>query len=177
MHNIIRQRQWTDDELFAAGFRPYVRKKQVVMARILPQQEIPRAIPSEYETLVADENYMVLYQTGDTIGQRYEDYHRWPVRRDIFQAEYRIWDEPGWRPDSPQLHLMSLGCLPYYKIASVWAKELDVPTQVQSLESPEPTTIPAEAWLCIGTHGEPYAMTADNFHSRYYGDVPQEDLA
>ena len=51
---IIRQQAWREEELFSAGFQPYVRKKQVVMARPLPPEDVPREIPSDFETLVAD---------------------------------------------------------------------------------------------------------------------------
>ena len=167
---LIEQKNWTDDELIAAGFRPYVRRKQVVMARQLPAEDSPREIPSKYEILVADGEYVICYDTGDHVGGRFEDYHRWPIRKDIFDRDYRIWDEVGWMPIPAQLHLMSLGCLPYYKIAHVWAKELVQDTPVRSLESPEPVLIPAGAWLCIGTEGEPYSMDKETFHSRYYTD-------
>ena len=158
MTEIITQKQWTDDELIEAGFRPYVRRKQVVMARQLPEDDSPREIPSNFETLVAESGYMICYEAGETVGERFEDYHRWPIRKDIFDSNYHVWDEAGWTPTPAQLHLMSLGCLPYYKVANVWARELQKDTRVQSLESVAPVVIPAGAWLCIGTEGEPYSM-------------------
>jgi hypothetical protein len=33
---LVKQKKRTDTELIAAGFRPYTRRKQVVMARQLP---------------------------------------------------------------------------------------------------------------------------------------------
>jgi hypothetical protein len=94
------------------------------------------------------------------------------VRRDLFRQTYRQWDEPDWKPNAAENHLMENGCRPFYKAVGVWAKRLRKSAYVQSLESPEPVLVPPGRWLCIGTEGEPYNMNDGNFRTRYI--VPAE---
>ena len=104
-----------------------------------------------------------------------DDYDHWPVRRDLFRQNYRAWNEPGWKPNAAELHLITHGCRPYYKKVGVWAQCLQHPMYVQSLESPRPALIPPGRWLCIGVQGEPYHMNDREFRSRYI--VPEDEAS
>jgi hypothetical protein len=167
MNDIIRQRRWSKEELVARGFRYHRRRKQVVMARELPAKEAPLTIATPWETLVAQAGYMICYEPGDVVWPALEDYISWPVEPAIFRETYAEWDEPDWEPGKTEAHLMSLGCKPYYKFSGVWAKKLTKETVVQSIESPEPVTVPPGAWVSIGVEGEPYSVTDRTFYNRY----------
>lgn len=169
MNNIIRQRQWTPEELKAAGFRQYARKKQVVMVRQLPPEEAPLTIETTWDSLVAPAGYMICYDPGKVAWKALEDFDHWPCEPSIFDINYRAWDQPDWKPTPPEAALLRLGCKPFYKIQGVWAKRLAQPVRVQSMESQMPTTVPAGAWLVIGTEGEPYSMSERAFTTRYEG--------
>ncbi len=51
--NVVRQREWTEEELLASGFRYYPRKKQCVLVRELPEEESPKTIETSWASLVA----------------------------------------------------------------------------------------------------------------------------
>lgn len=172
MDNVLRQRKWTEAELIAADFKLYFPTKRLVMARILPDA---KSIAITLETLAARKGDIICYTPGNVVHENLDDYDHWPVRRDLFRQTYRQWDEPGWKPNPAENHLMENGCRPFYKAAGVWAKRLHRPLTVQSLESPEPVSVPPGRWLCIGTEGEPYNMNDDNFRTRYV--VPPETFS
>lgn len=164
---IIRQKQWTPEELAKAGFRYHARKRQIVMARILQPHEAPKTIVTPWDTLVAPAGYVICYEPGDTVWPSLEDYHQWPVAPTIFRQTYARWGGRGWQPTPAEAHLVALGCKPFYKFAGVWAKMLTEPTTIQTLESPEPVVVPPGVWVSIGVEGEPYTMSDWNFTSRY----------
>ena len=164
---ILKQRKWADEELSAAGFRYYPARKQLVMARVLPEEEAPATIPSAYGPLVAQAGHIICYLPGHQPVSNLEAYHHWPVVPETFQKQYAPWDKPGWQPNPAEQHLMQNGCNPYYKTAGVWAKCLQESMLVQSLESLEPMEAPPGAWLCIGMAGEPYIVTEAEFRRRY----------
>ena len=170
MDEVIKQKDWTDEELRAAGFHYYEHKRQVTMARVLPASEAPLEMKFAYETLVVEAGYIICYQPGDIVYPNINDYDHWPVRPDIFADAYRAWDERGWLPTAPQRHLILHGCKPYYKYTGVWARKLSRPTYVLTLESSEPTLIPEGAWLGIGSMGGPYSMDEPTFLDRYIID-------
>ncbi len=172
MNNVLRQRKWTEAELIAADFKLYYPTKRLVMAHVLPDV---KNIAITLETLVARKGDIICYTPSNVAREKLDDYDHWPVRRDLFSQTYRQWDEPGWKPNAAEAHLMKNGCQPYYKAAGVWAKRLHRPTYVQSLESPEPVLVPPSRWLCIGTEGEPYNMNDENFRTRYV--VPPETFS
>src|SRR5205814_2088082 len=120
---ILKQREWTDAELKAAGFRYLARKKQLVMARVLPVSESPMVIKTEYDSLVVRAGFVICYDPGDVVHMTLYSYPFWPVRPDIFTATYKEWDEPNWKPTPPQAHLMNRGCKPYYKHVGIWARQ------------------------------------------------------
>ncbi|MCU0513284.1 MAG: hypothetical protein MUE40_12025 [Anaerolineae bacterium] len=165
---IIRQESWTDHQLKAAGFHHYQRKKQVVMAREVSAAEAPlTVVTAQGDTLVASAGYMLCYLAGDVVHDRLEQYDHWPVEPQLFAQTYRAWDEPEWQPTPPEQHLMHLGCAPYYKAAGVWAKQVDEPVYIQSLEHEAPVKIDTGQILAIGSGGEPYSMGEQTFHDRY----------
>ncbi|MBN2471314.1 MAG: hypothetical protein JXN59_11360 [Anaerolineae bacterium] len=165
---IIRQREWPAAELRAAGFRYYSRQKALVMARALPEAEAPLRIEAAWGALIARAGDMICYRPAEAAAlPGLADYDHWPVRRDIFEQDYAAWDGPP-LPDSPALRqLRAAGCQPYYKRAGCWARLLQEPTRVQSLESPEPVRYPPGMWLCIGSQGEPWVQTDAEFRARY----------
>ncbi len=163
----IRQRPWTEEELKAAGFQYYWRQKQIVLARELPPNEAPKTIKAPWATLVADAGEIICYSPSYEARPTLDDYDHWPVRREIFEADYAPWDEPDRTTTPAEMHLLRQGCKPYYKRAGVWARRLTKPTYVHSLESTEPVLYPPGAWLLIGSQGEPWATDDQSFRSRY----------
>lgn len=168
---ILRQQEWTDEELRAQGFQYYETIKRLTMAQVIRST---KNIEITLETLVAEAGDVMCYRPADQIMESLDEYEHWPVRRDVFVKNYRPWNEPNWQPTASEKHLMSRGCRPYFKAVGVWARRLRHSVMVQSLESPQPVLVPAGRWLCIGSHGEPYNMNNANFRSRYV--VPPSSL-
>ena len=166
---VLKQRNWTDEELQAANFRYYDVRKRLVMAKVLNETT---DIQITLEVLVAGEGDIICYTPGSEAKDDLDDYDHWPVRRDLFRQNYRAWDEPGWQPNAAELHLLSRGCRPFYKKVGVWAQCMRYPLYIQSLESPRPVLLPPGRWLCIGAQGEPYHMNDHEFRSRYI--VPKD---
>ncbi len=164
---VVRQRDWSERELFAAGFQQYDRKKVLVMARELPVHEAPKKIETPWDSLTAEAGAMICYDPGETVRAELDDYHHWPSQRDLSDRQYAAWDEPEYVSSAPEAHLLQLGCKPYYKVNGVWARQLDAPTYVQSIESEEPALAPAGSWLCIGLDGEPWTQDDESFRARY----------
>lgn len=168
---VIRQRAWTKEELVQAGFRYYQRQKQLVLARELSAEEAPKTIKAPWATLTAEAGAMICYNAkGPSRLPSIDDFEHWPVQADIFAQDYAPWDTFDKTLSPAQLQLIQAGCNLYYKQAGAWAKRLTMPTYVQSLESPEPILYPPGAWLCIGTKGEPWVQSDDDFLSRYVMD-------
>lgn len=166
--HVLRQREWTREELERCGFNYYAPNKRVVMARILKQNT---SIESTLEILMAESGDIICYDSGDELHEQLDDYYHWPVKRDLFRRTYKRWDELGWKPNPTQAHLIGFGCLPFFKWRGIWALRLPIAIYVQSLESPEPVVVPSGRWLCIGIEGEPYNMNDEQFQARY---VPAE---
>ncbi len=164
---IVQQHKWTDEQLIAQGFRYYKPFKRITMARMLPASEAPKIIDTGWDTIIARAGYYIAYVAGDKVKEKLDDYDPRPIEAHIFIDTYRPWNEPDWKPTPAEAHLMKLGCKPYHKIAGVWSKKLEEDTWVKSIESPKPSIAPAGAWLCIGTAGEPWAVTDEWFHMRY----------
>ncbi len=169
---VLKQREWTDEELQAANFQYYDVRKRLIMAKILDETI---DIQLTLEVLTAGEGDIICYTPGTEPRENLDDYDHWPVRRDLFRQNYRAWNEPGWKPNAAELHLITHGCRPYYKKVGVWAQCLQRPMYVQSLESPRPVLIPPGRWLCIGVQGEPYHMNDREFRSRYI--VPEDEAS
>lgn len=161
---VLRQQHWTESTLKASGFNYYEPRKRVVMARVIRQST---NIEITLEILLADAGDVICYDPGTVERKSIDDYEHWPVQRELFRQTYRSWNEPDWRPNAAEAHLMLNGCKPFYKWAGVWALRLPINIYVQSLESPEPVVVPKGRWLCIGSQGEPYNMSDDNIRSRY----------
>jgi len=167
LNNVIQQEERTEEDLIAAGFKYYHRRKQLVMARVLPDDEAPLILELPWDTLIAEAGYYICYDPGDVWYVNRDSYDRWAVRPDIFESTYNEWDVPDWQPNKPESYLMSFGCKPYYKFAGVWAKRLIYPTYIRSLESKSAALIPAGAWLAIGVKNAPWHIEDKEFRSRY----------
>ena len=166
------QHDWTNKALIADGFLAYRPVKRITMARILPPEEAPKTIKTSWDTLTAKAGYWIAYVAGSIMKKKLDDYHPRPIAPTIFSKTYLPWDEPNWKPSPTEAHLKKMGCMPYYKTASVWAKRLTVETWVQGLESDKPALSPKGSWLCIGTAGEPWSVTQAWFKTRY--QLPRE---
>ncbi|MBN1963224.1 MAG: hypothetical protein JW910_01170 [Anaerolineae bacterium] len=170
--DVIRQRGWTEQTLREAGFRYYERRKQLVLVRELPAAEAPKMIEAPWATLKAEAGHMIVYQPSYERRENLDDYDHWPVRRDLFDATYAAWEVPDQTASPGVMHLMELGCQPYYKFAGAWAKRVQEPTRIQSLESEEPITVPPGGWVLIGQAGEPWSQSDDEFRARYLAGQP-----
>ncbi len=168
---VLRQRQWTEEELRRSKLRHYAPRKQLVMARVL---DVAMSVKTTIEVLSAGAGDIMVYNPGDG-GQRahLDDYEHWPIQRDLFRKTYKPWDEIKWRPNPAESHLILSGCRPYYKHSGVWAIRLMQPVWIQSLESPQPVEVPPGRWLVIGSEGEPYHNSDDKFRERYI--VPEDE--
>lgn len=166
--DIIRQRNWTEDELKAHGFSYYERKKEVVLARKLPDEEAPKTITtSQGDTLIAQEGYIICYSGDEGEFNTLDEYVQWPVEPSIFAKTYKRWDDPDWKPSLAEQKLIELGCKPYYKFVGVWAKKTDEDLLLQSLEHDDPVKVETGKYIAIGSEGEPYSMGEQTLHSRY----------
>ena len=159
---VLRQRDWSEDELRAAGFQFWLPRKRLVMAREL---RTAQTIVSNAGPLQALPGDMLCYRPDDPTQPGGGE--RWPVRRELFERVYRPWDEA--LPQVAGLEaLQQAGCRPWYKVRGVWALGLLAARRVQSLESAQPVTVAAGNWLLIGLAGEPWHMDDAAFHSRYH---------
>lgn len=175
MKAVIAQRAWTDAELLAEGFTYYHRKKNLIMAGRLPETHAPLRIEYTYDHAYAEAGDVICFTPGTEKQDDILDYEHWSVKPMIFQKTYRLWDEPDWQPSDSEAHLMSFGCRPYYKHMGIWAKELEEPTYVKTLENEAPSLIPEGMWLAIGTDGDPWTMEPDEFINRYELPPPRRN--
>jgi len=168
MSKVIKQQNWTDAKLEDEGFKRFARKKEIVLARRLPDEEAPKEIHTSWgDLLVAGQGYMICYTAEYDAKPNIDDYDHWPVEPNIFNETYAQWDE-DWQPTPAEEHLMENGCFPYYKVAGVWAKEVNEEgVYMQSLEHTEPIPVEKGRMMAIGAKGEPYAMGKQTFHNRY----------
>lgn len=166
MYDTIRQRNWTNEELRAEGFRYYERKKQLVMAARLPERLAPLPISYPLETVQADAGDVICFDPSGEAKDNWRQYDHWSVKLDIFMAVYRNWDQENWIPSPAQHHLLSLKCKPYYKVSGVWAKYFTEPIWVDAIESVEPALV-SHVWIAVGAKGEPWHIEDDLFRARY----------
>jgi len=178
---VLRQRDWTEDELRAAGFA-YLQPRSdwLVLARELPAAEAPLTIVTGWDTLVAEAGFMICFDAGDAPRAARYGHSLWPVHPNHFRDIYVPYDDPGWQPSAAQRHLLSLGCRPYRRRVGVWATKLTADRLVQSPESPQPVVVPRGSWLCLGaggaTRGVPYSMDETALRQRYVlPEVPASD--
>ncbi len=171
---VLRQRDWSEQELLENGFRYYARRKSVVLARELPPEEAPLKIAYEDDILIATAGYMICFSAGWLKRKSLYDYFHWPVAPDHFADLYLEWDEPDWKFNWGQKHLMLLGCKPYYNAVGVWGKKLTQPQWIQSVENEKPFEVPAGAWLFLGAKGSakgaPYWGLGNGFSKKFIVD-------
>ena len=166
--DVIRQRNWTPEQLREMGYEYFDRKKEVTLARKLAKEEAPKTIKTTWgDTLIAIEGYMICYDAGDDRLDNIDDYEQWPVAPEIFAQTYKDWDEDDWTPTPAERHLLENDCKPYFKSGGIWARRLEEDVFLQSLEHAQPVKIRTGQYVAIGVEGEPYSMGAKTFHSRY----------
>lgn len=168
---VLRQRDWSAEALRAAGFRLYLPRKRLVMAREVGAARTVRSADGPLQARPGD----VLCHRPDGHSRGHPDRHEhWPVRRALFERNYRPWDEA--LPDLPDLPLfLQAGYSAWYKHRGVQAQRLRARRRVQSLESAQPVQVAAGQWLLIGSAGEPWHMDDAAFRSRYF--MPEEEDA
>ena len=140
------------DRLRQHGFQPY-RKTTITFAK---QMNTPFAV----RLISGDEIYG---QPGDyaCVAPGGED--RWIVNRHIFERTYEAHllklDEPA------QKRLVRQGFRPYLKHQVTWAKKLDKPKIIHTLEG----DVRAQAgdYLCVGTNGEQWPQKPGRFEANY----------
>jgi hypothetical protein len=71
---VLRERNWTEAELVAAGFQYYPCRKRAVMARELPASEAPLTIRTDWDILIAGAGYRICFSAGDTVRQSLYEY-------------------------------------------------------------------------------------------------------
>jgi hypothetical protein len=161
--NVLRQQNWSEDELREKGFHYFEPIKRRVMARLITEET---KIEVTLEVLTAGVGDIVIYMPSDEYHENVDEYEHWPVQRDLFRRTYKPWNEK-FIPNKIDQQLIIHGCRPYYKHVGIWALKLPFGIYVQSLESPEPVLVPTGRWLCIGSEGEPYHMSDENLRARY----------
>jgi hypothetical protein len=164
---VMKQRNWTKDELIAAGFRYYDRRKQLVMAGRLPRAVAPLRIQYNLYEVYAEAGDIICYDPGTVFYPRLRDYEFWSVKPNLFIETYKKWDAPDWQPNQIERFFLKHNCRPYYKFKGVWAKQITNPTYVLSLESREPALLAPKMWLAIGEAGEPWGLEPESFARRY----------
>ncbi|CAG0965747.1 hypothetical protein ANAEL_00893 [Anaerolineales bacterium] len=168
---VLQQRDWSEQEFLENGFRYFERRKYVFLARELPPEEAPLKMYYENDTHIATAGYMICFSAGWRKRKNLYDYPHWPVAPDHFADMYREWDDPNWKPNRGEKHLMSLGCKPYYNAVGVWAKKLRQSQLIQSPEHESPFEVPAGTWLLLGakgsTKGVSYWNTDKGFKRRF----------
>jgi hypothetical protein len=166
--NVYVQQDWTEEALITDGFVSCRPIKRITMMRMLsPEKTLPDVVEDEEVIITPKTVYWMAYSVGSALAPTLDDYDPRLIEARTFAETYRYWDEPDWHPTAAEAHLGRLGCLPYYKTANVWAKQLTAETWVQSKGSAQPVLAPVGAWLCVNMHGEPRSETDDWFHAHY----------
>ncbi len=170
-NDVLRQKDWSEQELIETGFKYFQRIKYVVLARELPPEEAPLKMKYGNDILVATAGYMICFSAGWWRKGNLYDYHHWPVALDHFEDTYLPWDETTWKPTWAERHLLSLGCKPYYNVGGVWARKLEQPQMIQNPEQDTPFEVPAGAWLILGAKGSekgvPWWSMDKGFRNRF----------
>lgn len=161
------QEHWTDQDLLADGFRSYRPIKHLMMMRMLPPQGAPEIMEDPEVLPPTRARYWMAYSMGSAVKST-DDYDSQPIEAGIFSETFSRWDEPDWKPTSTEMHLERLGCMPYYRSASVWAKQLTVETLVRGKKHGRSLSAPAGAWLCVGASGESWSETDEWFQSHFF---------
>jgi hypothetical protein len=142
------------DKLLARGFRPY-RKITVTFARQMNRR------------------FRVQLASGDVLHGQPGDYgcispddgSKWIVARKVFEETYapaRI--KPADQTDR-HARLLRSGFRPYRKHQITWAKKLNRPMRIPTLEG-DVMAQPGD-YLCIGPKGEPWPQPSDRFEAHY----------
>lgn len=166
-NKVYIQQHLTDEALIADGFKSYPAIKLLTMVRFLPAEEAPEVIDHEGETLTAEAGYWIAYSAGKAVKATLDEYKPRPIDPDVFAKTYLPWDEPDKTLTATQGHLLRLGCQPYYKVASIWAKRITTASWIHSMKSDDPLWVPSGEWLCLSTEGKIWSVTDGWFQAHY----------
>ena len=140
--------------LLARGFRPY-RKSTITFARQMNRRFHVRL-----------ESGDVLHgQPGDYACVSPDDGGKWIVARDIFEQTYAPIKLKPDQQTGIHARLLRSGFQPHGKHQITWAKKIEKPIRVPTLEG-EVMAHPGD-YLCIGSKGEPWPQPAARFEAHY----------
>ena len=83
---IYQQRKWTEAELVTQGFLYYPPVKRVTMVKQLTENEAPKVIKTDWDTITATAGYYIAYVAGDKIKPNLDDYEPRPIEPHIFRG-------------------------------------------------------------------------------------------
>jgi hypothetical protein len=143
-------------KLRAQGFLPY-RKTSITYAR-----QMGRAF--RVQTRKGD---ILTGQPGDYVAYSPTDDERWIVQRDIFEDTYREHplDTRILALGSTHHQLVRRGFRPFSKHQITWAKKLDSPMRVRTLEGDVEAS--QGDYLCVGAQGEMWPQPGPRFENVY----------
>ncbi len=161
---IYAQQQWSESELAGDGFQAYHPVKHLVMM-VAPPWRKPANLADDGPPAP---RFWIPYLGGDRVDVKADDHRLQPIETELFQQRYRPWNDPDWKPSLTETRLQQMGCMPYFSIAPIWAKQLTSDTWVKANHQAEAVHIPAGEWLCISLEGEPWSETDASFQSQYH---------
>jgi len=155
-------------DLMNRGFQKYPRKPNTCLARLVNSAHdvTPWIIEAEWGAMVGNDGDVVIWDA------EYVDGH-WRKSGDPrfnelnnFIDNYEIIDMPN---KFDVLRAMSVSIVICYKVAPVWAKQVDELTFVVSRESSRHTRLQPGDWLVVDNMAEGlyYGILNDDFLSRY----------
>lgn len=138
-------------QLQQQGFQPY-RKNETIFARQMNRRFTVRL--KEGGTLNGN--------PGDYVCYAPRDGSRWIVEQAIFESTYS--NQPL-NDASSDSQLVRRGFVPYRKHAVTWARKLQDPQIVETLEGK--VLAQAGDYLCVGSKGETWPQPAERFEAVY----------
>ncbi len=170
--NVYAAHQYhNDQELLSDGFLAYRPVKRVIMMRMLPPEAAPVMIEGSPDDAplpvpTSPQRWMI-YHSGDSQDLSRDDYDLGPIESHIFAETYRRWEDPDWQPTPTEAHLQRLGCMPYYRFATIWGKRLTAESWLKQTENIAPVEAPAGSWLCVNGEGAIWGETDVQFQAHY----------
>lgn len=142
-------------ELSKQGFQPY-RKTTITYAKQMPTGFAVRLLNGD----------IIYGRAGDFACVSPENNERWVVNRDIFNRTYTIaLNTEILKAGSFQHRLIRQGFKPFQKHQLTWAKKLDFPMVINTVEGD--VNAKAGDYLCVGIEGEQWPQNGDRFEANY----------
>ncbi len=141
-------------KLLAKGFLPY-RKKTLTYAKRMTTPFNIRLSSGE----------VIHGKPGDYACVSPEDGGRWIVDHEIFEQTYKAVRQIPNGLDAVQKRLLQHGFRPFAKHQITWARKLNKPLIVHTLEG-DVTAMPGD-YLCIGPTGDRWPQKAARFEAHY----------